>query len=200
MKSYLGKNPTIAFGLGLPLLLVVVFLLASGVPNLLVSPPRYDVIYATDYGGYRQTNFQISVIDQKVRVTSQGHPDKNNQTPRIWLYRSATGAVKEIPITMPLHPVDDEPREGKNNVTASIVSVPDLENLIVDSSSIAPDGYEFSQIADRYSRNFFGSMFYSSRYRQGSVLSKNGRTVRLPNSTGRRYTGKSHFVGWVVSR
>ena len=200
MKSYLGKNPTIAFGLGLPLLLVVVFLLASRVPNLLVPPPEYDVIYATDYGGYRNTNIQISVIDQKVRVTYQGDLEKNHQTPRIWLYSSATGAVKEIPIVMPLHPASDEPRRDINKATSLIVAVSDLENLVVDSSSIAPDGYEFSHIQDHHSRNFFGSMFYSSRYLQGSVLRKNGRTLRLPNSTGRRYTGKSHFIGWVVSR
>ena len=42
MKAFLRENPTIAFGLGLPLLLVVAFLLISGIPALLVEPPQYD--------------------------------------------------------------------------------------------------------------------------------------------------------------
>ncbi len=71
MKSFLRENPTIAFGLGLPLLLVVVFLLISGIPALLVDPPQYDVLYATEYYNY-QNGVQISVVDQKVQVIYQG--------------------------------------------------------------------------------------------------------------------------------
>jgi hypothetical protein len=70
MKSFIRENPTIAFGLGLPLILVVVFLLISGIPTLLVAPPQYDVLYATDYYNY-QNGVQISVIDQKVQVIYQ---------------------------------------------------------------------------------------------------------------------------------
>ncbi|MEW5011208.1 MAG: hypothetical protein AB1Y22_06540, partial [Cycloclasticus sp.] len=61
MKTFLRENPTIAFGLGLPLLLVVVFLLISGIPSLLVTPPQYDVLYATEYYNYK-SGVQISVV------------------------------------------------------------------------------------------------------------------------------------------
>ncbi len=71
MKSFLRENPTIAFGLGLPLLLVVVFLLISGIPTLLVDPPQHDVLYAT--GFYNdQEGLQIAVVDQKVQVNYRG--------------------------------------------------------------------------------------------------------------------------------
>lgn len=39
MKNFIRNNPTIAFGLGLPLVLVVLFLLISGIPALVVAPP-----------------------------------------------------------------------------------------------------------------------------------------------------------------
>ena len=45
MKKFIRDNPTIAFGLGLPLLLVAVFLAISGIPALLVAPPQYEVLY-----------------------------------------------------------------------------------------------------------------------------------------------------------
>ena len=63
MKTFLRENPTIAFGLGLPLLLVVVVLLIAGVPAFLVAPPQYDVLYATEYYNH-QKGIQISVVEQ----------------------------------------------------------------------------------------------------------------------------------------
>jgi len=71
MKSFIRENPTIAFGLGLPLLLVVVFLLVSGIPALLVDPPQYDVLYATEYFG-NSNGVQISVVNKKIQVVYHG--------------------------------------------------------------------------------------------------------------------------------
>jgi len=199
MKSFLRENPTIAFGLGLPLLLVVVFLLASGIPALLVAPPQYDVLYATEYYNY-QNGVQISVIDQKVQVICQGDVQANRK-PRLWRYNPRTGAVKEIAIIMP----PGLPQAGKTPATAeegsktTVISVPDLAGLTVDSSSIAPDGYEFRLGSTRYSGNIFGELFYSARYRHEAVLTKNGRSIRLPNAVGGYYSSNTQFVGWVVS-
>ena len=91
MKTFLRENPTIAFGLGLPLLLVVAFLLISGIPTLLVASPQYDVLYATEYYNY-QNGVQISVVNQKVQIIYQGSV-RNSQKPRIWRYNPKTGAV-----------------------------------------------------------------------------------------------------------
>ena len=199
MKSFLRENPTIAFGLGLPLLLVVVFLLVSGIPNLLVTSPQYDVLYATEYYNY-QNGVQISVIDQKVQVIYQDS-FQGRQKPRLWRYDSKTGAVKEIAIVLP----PSRNTAGKTKVTpeevpkSTLINIPDLEGVTIDSSSIAPDGYEFSVGRDRYSRNVFGGLFYSSRYRHEAVLTKNGRSIRLPNASGRYYSHNTHFIGWVMS-
>jgi hypothetical protein len=199
MKSFLRENPTISFGLGLPLLLVVVFLLVSGIPTHLVDPPQYDLLYTTGYYN-NQNGVQISVVGQKVQVLYQGG-ERANQNPRLWRYNPKTGAVKEIAIVVPL----GLPQVGKTqpapeeSFKTTMLNVPDLEGLTVDSSSIAPDGYEFRLGRDRYSGNIFGELFYSSRYRHDAVLTKNGRSVRLPDVADRYYSGNTHFVGWVVS-
>ena len=199
MRSFLRENPTIAFGLGLPLLLVVIFLLASGIPALLVASPQYDVLYATEYYNY-QNGVQISVVGQKVQVIYQG-VEQANRTPRLWRYNPGTGAVQEIAINLPpgLPQAGETPATPEEGSKSTMISVPDLEGLTVDSSSIAPDGYEFRLGSTRYSGNIFGDLFYASRYRHEAVLTKNGRSIRLPNAVDRYYGSNTKFIGWVVS-
>ncbi len=197
MKLFLRENPTIAFGLGLPLLLVVAFLLISRIPTLLVASPQYDMLYATEYNNY-QNGVQISVVQQKVQVTYQG---KSNRKPRLWLYNPKTGAVKEIAIVLPpgLTPAGKRPATAEEVLKTTLIDIPDLEELTIDSSSIAPDGYEFRLGRGRYSGGAFGSLFYSSRYRYSAILTKKWRSIRLPNAVGSYYNSGTRFIGWVVS-
>jgi len=198
MKTFLRENPTIAFGLGLPLLLVVVFLLISGIPTLLVTPPQYDVLYATEYYNYK-SGVQISVVKQKLQVNYHGGVE-DSRKPRLWRFNPKTGAVKEISIVLPagLTAAVKTPSTPKKVSKTTLINMPDLEGLMIDSSSIAPDGYEFSVGSNRYSSNVFGGLFYSSRYRHEAVLTKKGRSIRLPNAVGRYYSSNTRFIGWVV--
>lgn len=199
MKSFFRENPTIAFGLGLPLLLVVVFLLVSGIPALLVDPPQYDAVYATEYNNY-QTGVQISVVDRKVQVLHQGN-STGYQKPRLWRYSAKTGGVQEISYMLPpgLMPPGQSPVTPEDAARITPIDVPDLAALTVDSTSIAPDGYEFSAGMNGYSGDVFAGMFYSSRYRNEAVLTKKGRSVRLPNAGNMYYGNNTRFIGWVVA-
>ena len=199
MKEFLRENPTIAFGLGLPLLLVVAFLLISGIPALLVEPPQYDVLYATEYYNY-PNGVKISVVDQKVQVIYQGS-SAGYQNPRLWRYKPKTGAVKKSGIRLPpgLAPPGQSPAPPEAAAKITPIEVPDLARLTIDSSSVAPDGYEFSAGPNGYSGDVFTGLFYSSRYRNEAVLTKKGRSIRLPNAGNMYYGNYSHLVGWVVS-
>lgn len=199
MKSFFRENPTIAFGLGLPLLLVVAFLLISGIPALLVEPPQYDVLYATDYYNY-PNGVQISVSNRKIQVVYQGS-SQGYQRPRLWRYSPKTGAVKEIAIMLPpgLAPPGQRPAMPEEAAKITPIDVPDLAALTIDSSSVAPDGYEFSTGTNGYSGDVFTGLFYSSRYRNEAVLTKKGRSIRLPNAGNMYYNNNTHFIGWVVS-
>ncbi len=199
MKSFFRENPTIAFGLGLPLLLVVAFLLISGIPALLVEPPQYDVLYATEYYNY-PNGVQITVVNQKAQVIYQGS-SAGYQRPRLWRYSPKTRAVKEIGIMLPpgLAPPGQSPATPEAAAKITPIEVPDLAGLTIDSSSVAPDGYEFSAGQNGYSGDVFTGLFYSSRYRNEAVLTKKGRSIRLPNAANMYYGNNTHFVGWVVS-
>lgn len=200
MKSFLRDNPTLAFGLGLPLLLVVVFLLVSGIPALLVEPPRYDVLYATEYYNYPGAGLQVSVVERKVQVVYQGN-SPGYQKPRVWRYSPKDGGVREVPILLPagIAPPGQRPLTPTEGAIITPINVPDFAALTVDSSSVAPDGYEFSTGANGYSGAVFSGLFYSSRYRNEAVLTKNGRSVRLPNAGNQYYGNNTHFIGWVVT-
>jgi hypothetical protein len=198
MKSFLRENPTIAFGLGLPLLLVVVFLLVSGIPALLVDPPRYDVLYATEIYNY-PNGLQISVVNHKVQVVYQGNT-AGYQKPRLWRYNPGTGGVQEIPIMLPpgLLPPGQKAPTPAEAARITAIDVPDLAGLAVDPSSVAPDGYEFSAGPNGYSGDVFSGLFYA-RYRNDAVLTKKGRSIRLPNAGNSYYSSNTRFIGWVVS-
>ncbi len=198
MKTFLKENPTIAFGLGLPLLLVLVFLLVSGIPTLLVAPPQYEVLYTTNSYNY-SNGVQVSVVNGKVQVVYQGSV-LNRQQPHIWRYNPQTGGVKEIGYTLPpgLIPPGQQPNTPADASKTTLIDVPELNELAVDASSIAPDGYEFVVEGNHYSRNLFTGLFYSSRYRYEATLTKSGRTVRLPNTTNRYYSGQTRLIGWII--
>ncbi len=200
MKIFLRENPTIAFGLGLPLLLVVAFLLISGIPALLVEPPQYDVLYATEYYNSYPNGVQISVVNQKIQVIYQGN-SAGFQRPRLWRYNPKTGAVKETTFTLPLGLTPPGQSPAIPGVVSKItqIDVPDLAGLTIDSSSVAPDGYEFSAEPNGYSGDVFTGLFYASRYGREAVLTKKGRSVRLPNLGNTYYSNNIHFIGWVVS-
>lgn len=198
MKKFIQENPTIVYGLGLPLLLVVIFLTVSGLPQLLVAKPQYELLYAT--GTYNYPNVvQITVVEQKVQVIYQGAA-YGNARPRLWRYNPQSGGVQEIAIILPANPVSSGNRSDADPQTpkSTVIDIPDLVGLRIDSSSVAPDGYEFSAADGRYSRNIFGGLFYSRRYNHEAVLTKSGRSIRLPNSNDRYYSRDTQFVGWVL--
>ncbi len=199
MKSFFRDNPTIAFGLALPVLLVVVFLLGSGIPTLLVAPPKYDVLFATDYYSDQQ-GLQMAVVGQQLRLSFRG-PAQRGRLPRLWRYYAKTGAVQEIGIVLPssLAAAGETGTEAPTSMTSVAVAVPDLQGVVVDSSSIAPDGYAFNSASDRYPDRIFGGLFYSSRYHHQVRLEKNGRRVRLPYAGNDYYRHSTRFIGWVVS-
>jgi len=201
MKKFIRDNPTIAFGLGLPLLLVAVFLAISGIPALLVAPAQYEVLYATNYNFYNnaQNAIQIAVVGDRVQVSYVGNTQPY-QTPRLWRFNPKTGAVKEIALQVPpgLAPNSGRPVEAEKTPSVTPINVPDLAGLKVDSSSLAPDGYRFSSGADSYGGNVFDGLFFGSRYRIQAELIKDGRSIRLPNTEGAYYGNAVRFVGWVL--
>jgi len=77
----------------------------------------------------------------------------------------------------PASPVTDQVNSSDVASKNILIDIPDLKNVSIDSSSIVPDGYEFTAKGSSYRRNIFGGLFNSSRYRHSTVIKKSGRSV-----------------------
>ena len=175
------------------------FLLVSGIPSLVVAPPKYDVLYVTGYYN-NMSGVQVSVVDQKVQVYYQGNI-AGLQKPRIWRYSPRTGAVREITYMLPpgLYPPGQALPAPVEAAKITPIEVPDLAGLKVDSSSVAPDGYRFTSGKIGYSGDVFTGLFYGAQYSREAVLTRQGRNFRLPDSDNSYLSNQLRFIGWVVS-
>lgn len=203
MKQFIKENPTLAFGLGLPILLVGLFLVAAGLPNLTAIPPKYDVIFANNHYDSGD-GFRVKVAGNKLSVTFAGECSYC-QPLEIYRYNAAAGTVKRITIDPP---AESRPPKGSENdykraeaLRSRIlpVDVPEFKDVKLEDSNPAPDGYEFNQ-NDGYSSSsgILPSLFFSrSYYNNGPVLRNGTYRLRLPVEKNYYYYN-TRFIGWVV--
>lgn len=198
--DWIRKNASLALGIGLPMVLVVFFILASWVPKLFIDPPKYDVIFLSGayYGGTNGLDFTVK--NGKAEFVHRGV--NYGQWPKLYRYSPSTGAVKRIDIPTPEElPVYSYNNPNANNADAQskivAVPVPDLEGVKLENSSVSPDGYEFNGGYYR-SGGIMGGLFYptSSRY-SSAVLVKQGNRVAIPVTNGDYYYSNK-LVGWVI--
>ena len=200
MKSFIRENPTIALGLGLPIILVVIMLLSSGLSGMLVPAPQYDFLYATGYTDYNN-GIRIDVVNKKAHTTYT-YNGYYPQIPHLWYYDVKKNAVREISITLPTDfpSVRKSPPTDGSVIKSGAIPIPEIESLTLDSSSVAPDGYEFRVSGYGSSAELLTGMF-TYRYNQGEpVLVKNGRSIRLPTRDSSYNSYQTHFVGWVIAQ
>ncbi len=191
MRNFFRNNPTIAFGLGLPLLVLGVMLAISIIPALTVKPPQYDVVYAVGYHADLDMGIKIQVKDHKARVAYIGGASYIPPL-EILRYSAKTGKVEKIAYKVP----QEANNNGKTGSVARVlipIAVPELQSLTLDTSLKAPDGYKFmgSEQVDRPNL----SEFFINSDKSPLVLSKNGRSIRLKDAY---YSEQVQFIGWVI--
>ncbi len=202
--TWLKKNAALAIGAGLPLLLVVFFALATWIPKLLVAAPQYDVIYLTNYNGDNINGFSFSIQGNRASFAYRGVYHHEGNMPKMYRYIAASGALREIPLTLPpdvpKQPYNNPPLpvDERNRITA--LSVPEVEALNLEPGSISPDGYTFRTGGEYNGRGLMGGLFYGSSGRNAAVLAKGGNLVNISPDDGRRYYYYNNvkLIGWVI--
>jgi len=188
----LRKNAALAVGILLPVAVVVFFLLATYIPRLLVDPPQYDFLYVQDYSYSNPPSrwrYEIDVdSSRKLRVRAfLIEPDKYAARNRLFLYEHLSDSVREISLGPP------EAAEG--GPAGVIVEVPEVSAAVIDSSRVAPDGYELVE-RRRNGGDLFG-LFYR-RNRRGLAISKNGAAVAVTSGDDFNWYGV-RFLGWIIN-
>lgn len=199
--NWLRNNPALATGIALPLLLVIFFLLAGWLPQFFVDPPKYGVLFATNY--YDSNNgVKLEVVDGKLSARFVGMRTSYFNKPRLYRYDPAKAELKEITFdildSIPKQPDNVTPTEEQAKLITAL-SIPEAEALKLYTPETAPDGYVF--VSGGYYRGgspFLGEIFYSSsRYDYTPSLHKRGRIVkiRLPSDDTNSYNIK--LLGWI---
>ena len=68
MKNWIKENLVMVIGLALPVLLIVVFFVATVIPKMASTPPQYEVLFSVqDYGNQNKPDY---IVDFKVKKTS----------------------------------------------------------------------------------------------------------------------------------
>lgn len=195
---FVKENPALAAGVGLPVLLVIFFTLATLIPQWTVAPPQYDVIFTVqDYqciGGEGKVHFDA--VDGKIKA-KYSYPKKENNyvncsdNQRIYRFNAKNLISREITFEIPAK------KDGVSDWRQ--FEIVELQNLKIDNNPIAPDGYRFSDKSGNYSGGFFPFGGYHSY--NGMSINKNGRAIDLSPANRERYYSYNNinFLGWVAS-
>jgi hypothetical protein len=103
----------------------------------MTAAPRYNVIVATRYDS---STFKLNVIEKQLKrqvacdhaCVASGYPAK----PTLYLFDVQSKQAKSLPIQLPALTFDTKPFTAE-------VTVPELDQLEISSSTQSPDGYQY---------------------------------------------------------
>jgi hypothetical protein len=182
----LKDNMPLVVGISLPVLLVLMFWIATVIPTLTVPDPQHDMLYTADYYDYNVVTsgaVHIEIRDGRLRAVYRETEDQNyRNAPRIYYFDVSAGSTQELSIEIPADVEDGQDLE-----------IPEARGLKLSKKNIAPDGYSFD--ASYSSRS--GFFFFDSGYRYRGLIRKDGRAIKIPTH-GHQYQGNLRFLGWVL--
>ena len=193
MNKFLRENLMIVVSIVLPLLVVILFALASVVPTLFATPPAHDLLLthqAATIATESPVKISLSVQDNRLRalvVKSDGSNSDNN--PRLFRYFHVSGEVREIKI----------PISGKlaDLPEGTEIPVAELSGLRVSSAIRAPDGYEFQGYRNR-GGGLMMDLFGGNRNRHSVTIAKDGAITRVRLPATDNWYNEVRFLGWVT--
>ena len=192
--SFMRENPLIVASIALPLLIVVMFVAATGIPRLLVDAPIHDLVLVTRYPATNRSlpvYLDIVVNDGRAIAVVRDTSSSTN-APRVFVHESSRDRVRELQIELPA--TWDGIEEG------SEFAIPDLARATLSTTLIAPDGYEYRGIRRRGNGLMF-ELFGGRGYAGDVTIGKSGaiRRISLPDDLPYWYRDPQ-FVGWVVEQ
>ena len=192
MKNWIKENLVLVIGLTLPILLIVLFFLASVLPKSLGTPPQYEMLFSTTKYEYQKSPdyvIDFKVKDKKIMVSAKKLDDKNNNGNSIKLmaYDGKTETVREITI--------DNVKTGAAASSGEIV-LDETKDLTIDTNAVSADGYVLD--ASNYnSGGLLGGLFGGGYRNSGYRVKKGAVGYKIPNLQANDYYNQLQFVGWV---
>lgn len=194
--NFIKENLVLVVGLTLPLLLILLFFVATVIPKALGTPPQYEMLFATsryDYQNPPDYDLDFTVKNQQlmVKVRKIDHQQRiGYHTKLLMAYDGKTETVREIKIDM---------AQAAKIADGSQAVLQETGGWIIDASTISPDGYTLDGPSYR-SSGLVGDIFGGGYRNNGYRLKKSGVGYRIPDTPGIYYYNQMQFIGWVVKK
>jgi hypothetical protein len=195
MKNWLKENLVLAIGLTLPLLLIVLFFVASVLPKSMGVPPQYEMLFSTTKYEYQKSpNYVIDfkVQDERLMMMAKKLDTNNNNgtSTKLMAYDGKTETVREITF--------DIDKTGAAASNGEII-LDETKAMKIDSSAVSPDGYSLE--GPNYNGGgllggLFGGGYSNNTYR----VKKGAVGYKMPNMQPDYYYSNVHFLGWVIKK
>ena len=189
MKNWLKENLVLAIGLTLPLLLIVLFFLATVLPKSMSTPPQYEMLFTVnkyDYQNKPDYSFDFKVKNQQLLVIPKKIDDKNNccNSAKLMAYDGKTETVREIAV------------DSSKFADGAEILLEETKTMTIDTNTTSADGYVLD--ASNYnSGGLLGGLFGGGYRNSGYRVKKGAVGYKIPNLQANDYYNQLQFVGWV---
>ena len=193
MKNWIKENLVLVIGLSLPILLIVLFFLATVLPKSFGTPPQYEMLFTTlkyEYENSPTYLVDFNVVNHQLMAKVRKNDDKsrNYNSKKLMAYNPKTETVREITI--------DLAKAAEANKDEVLLA--ETKDLKIDASVVSPDGYQLD--GSRYtSSGLIGGLFGGGNHNSGYRLKKGAVAYKVQTSQPDYYYSDFKFVGWVVN-
>ena len=194
IRTFIKENLVLVIGLSLPLLLIVLFFVATVIPKSMASPPQYEMLFTVskyDYQNAPDYLLSYAVKDRQLVIEAKKNEDKpiNFNQSTLMMYDPKAEAMREIRVDSKIA----ETALGK------AVIVEETKSYEIDNSMTAPDGYSLE--GPNYQDSglmggLFGGGYRNAQYR----IVKGSIAYPLPRSVQLDYYNQVKFIGWVIKK
>jgi hypothetical protein len=188
-NSFIKQNLVLVVGLTLPVLLIVLFFVATVLPKYFGTPPKYDLIYSVERYDSQPQKYSLKFFIEgdvlKARV-SKNKNDYSYNNQQLMRFNAQSDSVQ---------PVDVDVSKLGDMVDGTEIVIEPTKNLKLSANRVAPDGFMLD--APNYRGGLMMDMF--SGYRDGNYRIKKGAVAyKIPATDSNYYYSNMQFVGWVV--
>lgn len=193
MKKLIKENLVLVIGLSLPILLIVIFFLATVVPKSLGTPPQYELLFTTlkyEYENSHAYLVDFKVVNNQLVAKVKKNYDKNRSynAKNLMAYNAKTNTVREISIDL-----------AKAAETGNDVILEETKDLKIDASVVSPDGYQLE--GSNYGNNgLVGGLFGGGNRNSGYRIKKGAVAYKVQTTQPDYYYSDFKFVGWIISQ
>ncbi len=195
MKNFIKENLVLVVGLTLPILLILLFFVATVIPKSMGVPPQYEMLFTTVKYEYQNQpdyvlDFMVKNKQLMVKAKKNNEKDRNYNSKKLMAYDGKTETVREISL--------DVAKIGEAAINSEIV-LEETKNMTIDTAAVSPDRYVLE--GPNYGGSgLLGGLFGGGYRNSGYRLKKGSIGYKVPNAQQDYYYNQVQFVGWIAKK